>query len=374
MKAEIRKYFALMVSVFLIYLGIRYWDSSMLLIKLALGAASPLLIGCIIAYAVNILMSFYENRLFQKTKCKFWLKGKRVICMLLAFVSLLAILAALLILVIPELVNCAKYLIDAVPKGTLVFLKSLEDSEVLSRYAVELEYLLVNNFDQIRNQMGEGIKSIANGMGNMVNSIFTAVTTVFSGLITALLSFIFSIYLLTEKEKLGRQFKRVLSTYVPKHQRVIEYIIKTFDDCFHHFIVGQCMEAIILGSLCALGMSILRLPYALMIGSLIGFTALIPVAGAYIGAGVGAFMILTVSPVKALIFLIFIVILQQVEGNVIYPKVVGNSIGLPGMWVLAAVTVGGGLLGIGGMMFAVPIAAAVYHLIQTDIRKRNHEL
>ena len=143
------------------------------------------------------------------------------------------------------------------------------------------------------------------------------------------------------------------------------------NNSFHNYIVGQCTEAVILGILCTIGMLILRLPYASMIGALIAFTALIPVAGAYIGAGVGAFMILTVSPVKALVFLIFLVVLQQLEGNIIYPKVVGSSIGLPGIWVLAAVTVGGGILGIGGMLLGVPVTAALYQIIKDDIKERT---
>lgn len=146
-----------------------------------------------------------------------------------------------------------------------------------------------------------------------------------------------------------------------------------FNDAFHSFIVGQCMEAVILGCLCVVGMWILRFPYATMIGCLVGFTALIPVAGAYIGAIVGGFMIFTVSPFKALLFLVFIVVLQQLEGNLIYPKVVGASIGLPGIWVLAAVTVGGGVLGIGGMLLGVPLAAGLYQLIRSDVGTRKKQ-
>ena len=166
------------------------------------------------------------------------------------------------------------------------------------------------------------------------------------------------------------QLHRAMLHFLPGRTcRKIEHVAKVLDHCFHRYIVGQCTEAVILGLLCTLGMSILRLPYATMISALIAFTALIPIAGAYIGAGVGAFLILMVSPIQALTFLIFIVVLQQLEGNLIYPKVVGDSIGLPGIWVLAAVTVGGGVLGIGGMLLGVPLAAAAYQLVQEDIRK-----
>ena len=149
----------------------------------------------------------------------------------------------------------------------------------------------------------------------------------------------------------------------------ITYVLSILNDCFRKYIVGQCTEAVILGLLCIIGMLILQLPYATMIGALIALTALIPVAGAYIGAVVGAFMILTVSPIKALIFLIFLVILQQFEGNIIYPKVVGSSLGLPGIWVLAAITVGGGIMGIFGMLIGVPIVAAIYRIVKNDVNK-----
>jgi predicted PurR-regulated permease PerM len=176
---------------------------------------------------------------------------------------------------------------------------------------------------------------------------------------------------LLERDSLHRQFGKLLRRLLPtKWQGRFSYLMHTLDDCFHRYIVGQCLEAAIIGMLCSLGMMLLRLPYATMVGALVGFTALIPVAGAYIGASVGAFMILTVDPVQALIFLVFLVILQQLEGNLIYPKVVGSSLGLPGIWVLAAVTVGGGIMGITGMLLGVPLAAAAYRLLREDVNSR----
>ena len=160
----------------------------------------------------------------------------------------------------------------------------------------------------------------------------------------------------------------MISTYLPNGDKKIFYVLHTLNDSFHRFIVGQCTEAVVLGLLCMIGMAIFSFPYAMMIGVLIGFTALIPVAGAYIGAGVGAFMILTVSPIKALIFLIFIVVLQQLEGNLVYPKVVGSSIGLPGIWVLAAVTVGGNIYGVMGMLVSVPVCSVIYVYLSEKVR------
>jgi predicted PurR-regulated permease PerM len=198
--------------------------------------------------------------------------------------------------------------------------------------------------------------------------VIGAVTSVVSGVVTAIIVIIFGIYLLISKDKLSNQFSRISSRYLKKDwNEKIRYMISIIDDSFHRYIVGQCTEAVILGSLCAIGMLILKLPYAAMIGALVAFTALIPIVGAFIGAGVGAFLILMQSPVKALVFLVFIVILQQVEGNLIYPRVVGSSMGLPGIWVLAAITVGGGVMGITGILISVPIAATIYKLIRNSL-------
>ena len=181
---------------------------------------------------------------------------------------------------------------------------------------------------------------------------------------------IFSFYLLLCKDRLAGQCSRLMRRYLrPAWYENITYVLRVLDDCFSRYIVGQCVEAVILGTLCTLGMLVLRLPYATMIGALTAFTALIPVAGAYIGGAVGALMVFSVSPVKAIIFIVFLVVLQQAEGNLIYPKVVGSSLGLPAIWVLAAVTVGGGIMGIAGMLLGVPIAAALYRLLKNDLNK-----
>lgn len=217
-------------------------------------------------------------------------------------------------------------------------------------------------------------KGVTSGVSSMFGAVATAVSSIFSGIVTFLVSFIFSIYILLGKDRLGLQLKRLMVNYIkPAWNKKLFYVLSVFNDCFHKYIVGQCIEAVILGTLCILGMLICRFPYATMIGTLIGFTALIPVAGAYIGAGVGAFMILTVSPMKAVLFLVFIVVLQQLEGNLIYPKVVGTSIGLPGIWVLAAVTIGGSLFGVSGMLIGVPTAAAVYRILRNDMNRREKE-
>ena len=209
-------------------------------------------------------------------------------------------------------------------------------------------------------------------MGGVMSVLLKTLTSLFSGIVTAVVSIIFSIYLLADKERLSSQLDTIMDTYLKDsiHGK-IKYVTAILDDCFHRYIVGQCTEAVILGVLCTIGMLILRLPYATMIGALIAFTALIPIAGAYIGAGIGAFLILSQEPIDALIFLIFIVILQQFEGNIIYPRVVGASLGLPSLWVLAAVVVGSGIMGIGGLLIGVPLTAAIYRIITEDVRKRK---
>ena len=221
-----------------------------------------------------------------------------------------------------------------------------------------------------RSKISQIVQVLTSGIGSVMDILISAVTSVFSWVVSALLSVIFSIYLLSGKEKLVCQFRKLTRHYLKDTWvKKLNYVLDIANDCFHKYIVGQCTEAVIIGILCTVGMLILRLPYATMIGALVGFTALIPVAGAYIGAIVGAFMILTISPMKAVIFLVFILVLQQLEGNIIYPKIVGSSMGLPGMWVLAAVTVGGGVMGIIGMLLGVPLAATLYRLIQNDVNK-----
>ena len=339
--------------------------------KVAFSAAAPLVIGGVIAYLLNILMGFFEKHYFVKTKSGVLKKSKRPVCMLLAFISLIGIVALVIGIVVPELINCGRHLFAKVPVFIENCLNTLEQNEDLAEYAVALEAYLPKDWAAWQDKILGGAKALLSGVGGVMSSVLSVVGAVFSSIVTLLVAVIFSIYLLLDKEKLIAQCKRFISTYLPKADRKIFYVLRTFNESFHRFIVGQCTEAVVLGLLCMLGMWIFRFPYAMMIGVLIGFTALIPVAGAYIGAGVGVFMILTESPVQALLFLVFILVLQQLEGNLIYPKVVGSSIGLPGIWVLGAITIGGGLMGVFGMLLAVPIVAAIYKLIQTDMRKRN---
>lgn len=349
------------------YLCIRYAGFVQDFFLNALGAGAPLVIGGAIAYIINILMSFYERHFFPNTKNRFVVGVRRPLCMFSAVVSLAAIIAVVISLILPQLVSCIKLIIAEIPVALNELIKYLEKTDFAPKTLINE----LSKFDL--NESTANLVGVISGyFGNVVNALIEVVTRVFSGVVSALLSVIFAFYLLIAKDKLTRQANKLVDCYLkPKAQKKTRYIVRVLNESFHKYIVGQCTEAVILGVLCTIGMLILGLPHATMIGALSAFTALIPIVGAYVGALVGAFIIaMTSSPIEALVFLLFIILLQQFEGNLIYPKVVGTSLGLPAIWVLAAVTIGGGVLGIPGMLIGVPLAAAIYRIVRHDVRKR----
>lgn len=353
------------ISAFILYLCITYWPYAAKLLIALLGASAPILIGCVIAYPLNILMSFYERYWFPKSTKSAVVKSRRPLSLLFAVITLLAIISLVIGLVLPQFIECVKLIIGYIPNATSNVVVFLEKHNILHDNTAAY-------FESIDWQawMSKAASVFTSGIGNVVEVVFITITSVFSGVVTALLSIIFAGYILIGKNKLGSQIDRTMKCYLAdKWCKRLKYFINILDESFHKYIVGQCVEAVILGVLCTVGMLILRLPYAPMVGALIALTALIPIAGAYIGAGVGAFLILMVSPIKAVVFIIFIIILQQLEGNFIYPKVVGSSIGLPSVWVLAAVTIGGGVMGVGGMLLGVPLAATLYKILRNDVYK-----
>ena len=360
------------VVLFLLYLAIHYWGKLSSLLLLALGAAFPLLLGAVVAYAVNILMSMYERWYFPASQNRAVVKSRRPVCLVLAYASLIAIVVLIVRMILPELANSISLLTrEAVPLLEDLSLKINENLD-MNQLAAFSGLILADGSIDWREILTTAVNWLISGLGGVMGSVMSLASTTVSAAFTAIVSTIFSIYLLSGKEKLQSNCARVLKTYLkPSWYSRLFYFLETLNTCFHNFVVGQCTEAVILGLLCMGGMMLFRFPYASMVGTLVGFTALIPVAGAYIGAGVGAFMIFTSSPLQALLFLIFIGVLQQLEGNLIYPKVVGSSIGLPGIWVLAAVTVGGGVLGIGGMLLAVPLTATLYQMLRSDVIRRT---
>lgn len=359
------------VTVMLLFLLIHYWVAFTNIVAAAVGAATPLLLGCAIAYIVNILMSFLERCLENRIKKPVFQKLRRPACILLAFIGVVCIIVCIVQMIVPELLNCLKILLEQLPEALQSAMLWLENNlNISTLFEGENSLLQINDADW-RESLTKIADLLLNGFSGAMGIFTSVVSSVFSTVVTLLVALIFSIYLLAGKETIGRQFKLLLTKYLPKKLTdKVFFVLHTLNNSFHSFIVGQCTEAVILGLLCMVGMLLLRIPYAAMIGCLIGFTALIPVAGAYIGAVAGMFMIFTVSPVKAAVFLVFLVVLQQLEGNLIYPRVVGSSIGLPGVWVLAAVTIGG-MLGIGGMLLGVPLAATIYQILKADIFLSN---
>ena len=363
MKIEWKNCFKIGVSVLLLYICIRYITVAEGFLKAFIGASSPLVLGACIAYILNILLNVYEKHFFPKSKKSFVIKLRRPVCIFGAFLTLAGIIALIISLIVPQLVMCVKLILWKLPEAFEFIAKFGEQLNVFSQET--MDFLESTDW---QSKIGDMIDMFTSGIGNVMDAVVNVVSATISGTVFVIVGVIFSVYILFSKEKIAGQTDRVMKHFLNEEKcGKIRYVLGVLNECFHNFIVGQCTEALILGVLCTVGMAVLKLPYAPMIGALIAFTSLIPVAGAYVGGALACFMILTVSPVQALIFLVFLCCLQQVEGNIIYPKVVGSSIGLPGIWVLAAVTIGGGLLGIFGMLLGVPVAAAAYRLLKENI-------
>ncbi len=360
-------YFIILLA--LLILCIKYSDSILGFAGFLWSLVTPLILGCVIAYILNILVTRIESLPCFSREDTLLGKVRRPISILGSLAVIIAIGVLVILIVIPQLVQAIGVIAKEIPtvvSEISVWLSSFDkDWPQLQKF---LESLNVN-WPQI---LQKAASYLTNGLSSVFSSTMYIVSTISSIAVTAVVALIFSIYILSGREKLFHQFQTLASTYLnEKFYKGMCVVLKTAHDTFTKFIVGQCTEAVILGTLCTIGMLLFRFPYATMIGTLIGATALLPVVGAYLGAAVGAFMIFTIDPLKALGFLIFIAILQQLEGNLIYPRVVGSSVGLPGIWVLAAVTVGGGLGGIIGMLLAVPVTATLYKLLQKDVQKER---
>ena len=356
----------ILLTVLIAFVCIRYWSAAEAAVRIAVSAASPLLVGAVIAYIVNILMNFYEGKLPISPKLR------RPVCMLLAFLTLALVVVLLFSMIIPELINCLQLILEKLPGALRTAYTWTDDNFNVSAYLTDQNIISTLENLNIQETVKKIVSALMSGVGGAMGSIVSGVSSVASAVATAFIALVFSVYLLLGKETLTGQLTRLVKTYLGETalNRLV-YLSRTVDNSFHSFIVGQCLDAVILGALCIIGMTVFRFPYAMMIGCLVGFTALIPIAGAYIGAAVGAFMIFTVNPLQALLFVVFLVVLQQLEGNLIYPKIVGASIGLPGIYVLAAITVGGGVMGIPGMLLGVPVTAALYRLVKDNLTAKE---
>ncbi len=372
METNIKKYCLIGVIAAAVCLFVTRVDTVIAAGAAVFTAGAPLLLGVVIAYVLNILMKKIESIYFPKTKNTKIIKSRRPVCILLSFVALGIIITLIVNLVVPEIMETLELMMEEIPPALeAVRLWAVENSTEIPAIQEKLQNTTINWEQTIK----KALEMLAVGAGGIFTSVVTVVSAVFGTVTKVLIGTIFAIYLLSAKEQLAAQADNIMKAYMkPKTRERILYVTGVLHSTFSSFIVGQCMEAVIIGSLCALGMTLLKMPYAVMTGTVVGVTALIPVVGAYIGAAVGAFMVFTVNPAQAVLFIVYLLILQQLEGNLIYPKVVGSSIGLPGLWVLAAVTIGGGVFGIGGMLLGVPLAASAYKLLEADVEKRigNH--
>lgn len=350
----------------LIYIGMCHiGDISHFFLKL-FGLMKPMLIGAMLALILNIPMEFWAKVLRRRTKLD---KRVRPVAILLALVCVCGIFAGVALLVLPELVEAVQIVGNALSQISQMEIDPGFYDTSLGRFVdgLDIDWLSLKSEAEtwIRTKSGAAVEQALGIAKTMVSSV-----------VSLAVGLVFAVYILSGKEKLKRQGGRLLRVWLPtKVSETILHVWKVCNAVFHQFVVGQTLEAIILGTLCMTGMFLLRLPYAPMVGALVGVTALIPIVGAFIGTIVGAFMIMTVSPVKALIFVVFLLALQQVEGNLIYPRVVGSKLRLPALWVLAAVTIGGNLAGPLGMLLGVPAASAGYALIReaTDQREQRCE-
>lgn len=381
-KKEVKRIRGLILFTALVCLALIKVDLLWQAVVFCFQIIKPFLLGAAIAFVINIPMNFFEKKIFEKRILgkkeikgktrKIVTKVKRPISMILAYVAVVLVIVLVIITVIPQLVETVKVLTKEIP----VFLEELIDylEVVLAtnpNLASRLHSIQVSEIDW-QKAMQEIFGFLQNGMSNMLSSTFLVASSIASGAVNFFVSLVFSFYVLVQKEKLANQAERLIKAYTKPH--VYEWCLKVAGllyKNFSHFITGQCTEAVILGTMFTVVMAVFKFPFAIMVGVLIAFTALIPVIGAFIGCFIGVFLILVDSPTKVVGFLILFFVLQQLEGNLIYPQVVGNSVGLPSIWVLVAVTIGGSLMGVVGMLIFIPLLSTVYILIREDVNKRN---
>lgn len=365
MKRDIKKNIILIITyiALLIFLLVNF-EKILSIFGYIINIFSPFIFGVIIAFVLNVLVNFIENKLFGNTKKRIWLKLKRPLSITFSIIFVIFIIVFIMNLLIPQLKNSVVLFTNSLP----TYKEDVLD--VLSGF--NLEESTINKVNDYLDNFSKVITDYIKGNSKDVITVTTEVATSLIIIISkAIIAIVFAIYIIAQKEILKRQFNKLMSAYLkPRDVNRINKYASMANNTFSNFVTGQCLEALIFGSLCFLGMVILRLPYATTIAVLLGFTALIPVFGAFIGTILGAFLILMISPVKAIIFVIFILILQQIEGNLIYPKVVGKSVGLPGIWVLLSVTVGASIGGILGMLIATPLCSLIYILLRQAVNDR----
>ncbi len=366
----------LLVITFTVFL---YWALNHLssiagALNAVVGLLSPFIIGFAIAFIINAVLCPLERlwgKLFSRSKGKAERvinALKRPVCLVLSTIIVIGVIFAILFMVIPELKETITAFADKLP----AFLSRLNTyftqlSEFLAKYKIELPEITLNA-DKIISVLNSFITDKGSAV---LDKTVDITTSIFSIAFNLVLAFVFSFYLLAQKEKIGRKTRNILyATIGEKNSDRIIKISSLANTTFTKFVTGQLTEAVIIGSLCFIGMLIFGMPYAPVISVLIGATALIPIFGAFIGTAVGAVLILSVDFMTAVWFVVFIIVLQQLESNLIYPRVVGKSVGLPGILVLSAVTLGGGLFGFAGILLGVPVCSVLYCVFNEFVAKR----
>ena len=363
----IMKYIGL---VTLIVLGVWNWNSLMGLVGSIYKTLGPIINGAIFAYILNLLMVRYEGLL---TKVQGQVPGvksiKRPVSMFLSLLTFVLAVIMILVLVLPQLSTAISRFIEVIPGVSTWLQRAIEEYDAYFPQLQTLMSQLNINWGSLIQQSMTVLNTLSS---NFLNITFNTITGLASNTINSILSLMVALYILGSKERLLLQSKRVIMAYLkPGHAQTLLDIIRLMNESFTNFFVGMTLEGIILGSLVTVAASIFNLPYAGMLGVIAGVMALIPIIGGYISAAVGTLMLLAVSPSQALFYLVMVIIIMQLEGNLIYPRVVGGSIGLPGLWVLVAFTVGGGLMGISGMILGIPLAATLYKLLGRDVLMRE---
>lgn len=371
-KKKIRSIRGLILFAAVVVLAIIYSKESMMMITLLLMFLKPFIIGGAIAFVINILMKKVEKFLFSKAKGKIAIHVKRPLSILISVILLVGIIVIVCLTVLPQVGRT----IAEIGKQIPIFMeemfqwleKKLGDYPELMEELYQLEKIEFN-WEEIFSSV---VSFMKNGLGSVINSTVSMASSIVGAVVNVVVAFIFAFYLLSQKERLGNQCERALRAYCKESVYLwVKKVSHLLNRNFSNFITGQCLEAVILGSLFVVTMAIFQFPYALLIGVLIAFLALIPIVGAFVGCTVGVFLIFMDDPIKAFWFLILFLIIQQIEGNLIYPHVVGNSVGLPSIWVLVAVTVGGSMMGILGMLLFIPLTSTSYLLVKEDVNRRN---
>lgn len=370
-KKVLRNGMILLVFAAVLVLVLMRFDQVWGAVLTVVGTVAPVFYGIVLAYILNVFVHFFEDVAFKplrNVKSKLWKRVRRPLAVALAYLLVALVLVSIIAFIIPGLIESMGILADTVQQTVPGYVTSAMDW--LNEFAQENDLTFIQDF--LRNSNWSNVLSSASAvLRDFLSSLVGVTINVASGVFAAVMGFIFSVYMLMGKEKLLRGVKSTLLAFLPRPTaQKIGQIATLTNRMFFNFIRGQLLECVILGSLCYVGMSILQLDYALLISSVVTLGALIPILGAYIGAAVGVLILLLVHPIDALIFLIFLLILQQVEGNMIYPRVVGSSIGLPPLWTLFAVVFWGGVLGIPGILFGTPATAVIYRLLRTSVRSR----